>query len=351
MADDSDEPDRLAGFAHPREAKALIGHAAAQAEFLGGLRAGKLHHAWLIGGAEGIGKATFAYQTAKLLLGLGRGPAPEGARYRIDPAAQASRLVETRAHPDLAVLKREYEPEKKKVPTVISVDATRRTLELFGGTASAAGWRVCIVDCAEDLNIASANTLLKMLEEPPPRSIFLIISHQPQQVLPTIRSRCRKLALAPLTDAEVRQVVEAAEPEATPGDIARAVGLAQGAPRRAFARLDPEVIALIDGARALLNGLPRVDIGAVLGLGEAIAARRATEAEFNIFLEAAQDWMSDTLRASAHLPPARLAPLAEVWEKVSRAARETDVLNLDRRPLVLSIFTDLASAVTRMRMG
>jgi DNA polymerase-3 subunit delta' len=351
MADESDEPDRLEGHPHPRDASGVVGHLAAQQAILDGLRAGALHHAWLIGGPEGVGKATFAYAAAKMLLGLGasRTP-PAGDRFSFDPAAQAARLVATRAHPDLAVLRREYEPDKKRVPTVIGVDTVRRALDLFAATAGGAGWRVCIVDSAEDLNISSANALLKALEEPPPSCVFFIIAHQPQQVLPTIRSRCRKLSLGPLAPDDVAQVLDKVGAQATPAETARAIALADGSPRRALTRLDPEALALIDGARAQLDRLPAWDIKAIAALGDSLAGRAADQ-DFALFLDTVQDWMSATLAANAGAGAPRLAPLAEVWEKIARAARETDVLNLDRRPLVLSIFMDLAGAVTRMRMG
>jgi DNA polymerase-3 subunit delta' len=349
MANIIDEPDRLPGASHPREAKMLVGHHDAQAAILDGLRAGSLHHAWLVGGPEGIGKATFAYMAAKMLLGLSRtGAPPEGELLRVDSGSSAARLVETRAHPDLAVLRREHDPDKKRVATVIGVDAVRRTLDVFGSTAGSGGWRVCIVDSAEDLHGPSANALLKLLEEPPPRSIFFVLAHQPQHVLPTIRSRCRKLALHPLSPAQVTEVLALQAPPATPADIARAVALADGAPRRALARLEPETLALIDGARALLAQLPVVDIKAVAGLAESLSGRAAEE-DFAVFMETVQVWMSRMLADQAALGPGRLAPLAELWEKMTRSAREADVFNIDRRPLVLSIFTELASIVARMR--
>ncbi len=221
--EDQDEPDRLGIHPHPREAPRLIGHDEAKEAILSGLRQGRLHHAWLIGGPEGIGKATFAYQVAKRLLG----GQPASAGFDSDPNAQASRLVAQLAHPDLMVLRRQYEPDKKKVSTVINVETARRALDLFGSTSGAGGWRVCIVDSAEDLNASSANALLKVLEEPPPKSIFLIVAHQPQRVLATIRSRCRKLALRPLSDEQILGVLRqigVGDPE---GDIRRALPYAE----------------------------------------------------------------------------------------------------------------------------
>ncbi len=349
MSDDAgDEPDRLAGFAHPREATHLVGHHDAQAAILEGLRQGKLHHAWLIGGPEGIGKATFAYMVAKQLLGLKGGPAPTGDRLDVDPARQASRLVSNLAHPDLVVLRRQPATDKKAAATMIAVETVRRALDVFASTPSDGGWRVCVVDSADDLNASAANALLKVLEEPPARAIFLIIAHQPARVLPTIRSRCRKLALRPLAEAEITAVLDGLDVDADSATIGQAIALADGSVRRAISRLDPETAALIGGTRGLLARLPDMDIPGVLAMSDQLAGR-AAEADFAVFMETIEDWVRQLLHANLAAGAHRLAPLAEVWDKTARAVRETDALNLDRRPLVLSIFQDLSEAVSRMR--
>lgn len=349
MSDEAgDEPDRLAGFPHPREATHLFGHYDAQAAILEGLRQGKLHHAWLIGGPEGIGKATFAYMVAKELLGLKGCPAPAGDRLDVDPARQASRLVSNLAHPDLVVLRRQPATDKKAAATMIAVETVRRALDVFASTPSDGGWRVCVVDSADDLNASAANALLKVLEEPPARAIFLIIAHQPGRVLPTIRSRCRKLTLRPLAETEIAAVLDGLDVDADSATIGQAIALADGSVRRAISRLDPETAALIGGTRGLLARLPDVDIPGVLAMSDQLAGR-AAEADFAVFMETVEDWVRHVLLANLAAGAHRLAPLAEVWDKTARAVRETDALNLDRRPLVLSIFQDLSEAVSRMR--
>lgn len=349
MSDEAgDEPDRLAGFPHPREATHLVGHHDAQAAILEGLRQGKLHHAWLIGGPEGIGKATFAYMVAKQLLGLKGGPAPAGDRLDVDPARQASRLVSNLAHPDLVVLRRQPATDKKAAATMIAVETVRRALDVFASTPSDGGWRVCVVDSADDLNASAANALLKVLEEPPARAIFLIIAHQPGRVLPTIRSRCRNLTLRPLAETEIAAVLDGLDVDADSATIGQAIALADGSARRAISRLDPETAALIGRTRGLLARLPDVDIPGVLAMSDQLAGR-AAEADFAVFMETVEDWVRHVLHANLAAGAHRLAPLAEVWDKTARAVRETDALNLDRRPLVLSIFQDLSEAVSRMR--
>lgn len=351
MADQLQEIDRFEGSRHPRETPGLAGHDEAKEAILGGLRIGRLHHAWLIGGPEGIGKATFAYQTAKLLLGLprGQGAAPP-ARFEVDEQAPASRLVSQLAHPDLLVLRRRLRDDGKAFTSTIPVEDVRKLADLFGSTAGAAGWRVCIIDSADDLAGAGANALLKMLEEPPARAVFLIVSHQPARLMATIRSRCRRLTLRPLAEPELIQAMRLAGADEPEAELRRAAALAEGSTRRALMRLDPEIVALIDGARALLDRLPELDAGAVMALADTLAGRK-NDADFAIFIDTLERWMSERLHAGAGARPGRLAPLAEVWEKTSRAVRETEVLNMDRRPRILSIFRDLAESVTRMRMG
>ena len=197
-ADDLPEADALAGAPHPRHVYSLVGHERAEAEMLVAYREGRLAHAWLIGGKEGIGKATLGWRFARFVLA---NPDPtakavQGAlNLHVEPTHSAARLLAGLAHPDFALIRREWQPASKRLATEISVEAVRHGLQVFQLSAAFGGWRVAIVDCAEDLNRNSANALLKMVEEPPQRSLILIISHRPSQVLPTIRSRCRRLRL------------------------------------------------------------------------------------------------------------------------------------------------------------
>lgn len=348
------EPDRLAGTPHPRERHQLVGHAQAEAAFLEAYRAGRLHHAWLIGGAEGIGKATFAYRVARFVLAHPDPASPAVRQARdlsVAPDDPVFRKVAALSHPDLAVLRRAPGTDKKGPSTVIPVDAVRRALALFASTAGVDGYRVCIVDSAEDLNVASANALLKVIEEPPPRSLFLIVAHAPARALATIRSRCRQMPLRPLSADEVRATVRSLGPPwaQTPDDIlARAAGASEGSVRRALALLDEGTMALVDRVLALLRRLPEQDLAALYALAEDLAGRAADD-EFAVAFETIVDWIAASVRERAGEGASRLAPLVEVWEKSARAAREAQVLNLDRRPLVLAIFGDLADAVRRSR--
>jgi DNA polymerase-3 subunit delta' len=340
------EPDRLEDAPHPREQVALFGQHAAERAFLEAVGGGRLHHAWLIGGPEGVGKATLAYRMARFLLAQPRAGAPAGTLAKDHPV---QRLIAAQSHPNLAVLRRAAATDKKAASTTIPVDAVRRAMGLFTSTAADGGYRVCIVDSADDLLAASANALLKMVEEPPPRSIFLIVSHAPQRVLPTIRSRCRRLTLRPMAPDDVRRAVSSLGPPWTqqpPDALAEAIAMGEGSVRRTLEMLDETKIRLVRDVSAALRALPHVDAKGVLSLSETLARKDGEEA-YALALDTVLRWAGDELRGKAALGAARLAPLAEACEKVARAAQEADEYNLDRRPLVISMFDDLARAVRR----
>ena len=198
---------------HPRETTALFGHREAETALLDAYRSGRIPHAWLIGGAQGIGKATLAYRMARFVLAH-RDPLVAAVQraetLALDPNDPVARHVAAGAHGGLLTLERTLN-DKGVMRTVITVDETRETISFFGSTAAVEGWRVCIVDTVDELNPNAANALLKILEEPPRQSLFLLVSHAPARVLPTILSRCRKLSLRPLaTDDVIRAAAQAA---------------------------------------------------------------------------------------------------------------------------------------------
>jgi len=331
----------------PRETTALFGHHVAEQALLDAYRGGRIAHAWLIGGAQGIGKATLAYRMARFVLAH-RDPLADAvqgaASLDLDPSHPVVRHVAAEAHGGLLTLERSVN-DKGVLRNVITVDESRETIGFFGSTAAVEGWRVCIVDTVDDLNASSANALLKVIEEPPQRSLFLLISNSPARVLPTIQSRCRKLMLRPLATADVIAAAVAAT-DLAPGDpkLADAAAASEGSVSRALTLLGGDALTLHQKTTALLDSLPNVDPRALHALGEAIGGTdRATLAAF---VDGVDRWIAQRLRAgdaNANLP--RLARLAEVWEKIGRAARDTEAYNLERKPLVFSVFGLLAEAV------
>jgi DNA polymerase-3 subunit delta' len=266
----------------------------------------------------------------------------------VEASHPAARQVAARSHPDLAVVRRGLRKDGKGYSTEIAVEHVRRALDLFGSTAGRGGYRICIVDAADDLNPSSGNALLKVIEEPPPRSLFLIVSHNPQRLLPTIRSRCRKLLLRPLAEPDLRGAIRSlgAPWDGLEETLAPALGLAEGSVRRALEMLDEDKSGIVAGTNALLGELPRLDVKRVLALADKVAQRGADES-LDLALDTALAWVSKRLEARAGEGPARLAPLVEVCEKVTRGARDAEEFNLDKRPVVISLFGDLAEAVRR----
>ena len=341
------EADALAGAPHPRHTTSLVGHEYAEAEMLSAYREGRLAHAWLIGGREGIGKATLAWRFARFVLA---NPDPtakavrEARNLHVEPTHQAARLLAGLAHPDFALIRREWQGATKKLASEISVEAVRHGLQIFQLSAAFGGWRVAIVDSAEDLNRNSANALLKMVEEPPQRSLILIVSHRPGQILPTIRSRCRRLRLDPLSKDEIAQAATAlGSPwsEAARDAVAAAARRANGSVRKALIRLAPEseeMGALID---SIVAGLPRPDPRAVARLVDAVGGRAADEA-YRGFHRELYDWLV-TYARDVEPGSLRVEEIGELWDRIREAERETEALNLDRKLHILALFAEIAA--------
>ncbi len=333
---------------HPRETTALFGHRDAEMALLDAYRSGRIPHAWLIGGAQGIGKATLAYRMARFVLAHRNPLAADVQRagtLQVEPADPVARHVAAGAHGGLLTLERTLN-DRGVMRTVITVDETRETISFFGSTAAVEGWRVCIVDTVDELNPNAANALLKILEEPPQQSLFLLVSHAPARVLPTIQSRCRKLPLRPLsTDDVIRAAAAAANLATDDPALSESAEAAEGSVARALTLLGGDALKLHQRTAALLATLPRVDPRELHALGDALGG--SDRVALAAFIDSVERWVSTRLRAddanaNANLP--RLARLAEVWEKINRAARDTESYNLERKPLVFSVFGMLAEA-------
>ena len=343
------ESDVAEGAPHPRLARLLIGHGALEAELLNAYRAGRMPQAIMLGGPQSCGKATLAWRLAKFILA---NPDPLSARVReaedlsISADHPVARLTAALSHGDVALLRREWNGDRHR--TEIRVEDVRAMLRLFQRSSGAGGWRIGIIDCAEDLNASSANALLKIIEEPPPKSLFIFIAHAPARLMVTLRSRCRKFALRALAPDETAAAVRSlgAPWEAAPeGDLALAARSADGSVREALRRLSPESIKLQRRLDALLARLPDLDWAAIHALADRAFKKEGEEA-YDALLGAMRGWLSARVH-EAGAPAHRLVPYAEVWEKLRDAARDTEIYNLDKRPLILTAFADLADAARR----
>lgn len=336
------EADRFGTAPSPRETSRLIGHDEAQAMVRTAWDAGRLPHALLLGGAEGIGKATLAYAIARFVLSGGAAPAHSLA---VAPDNPASRQVAALSHPDLLVLRRTPN-DSGKLPATIPAETVRRVRSFFGSTAALGGWRVCIVDTLDEMNAQGANALLKTLEEPPARSLFLLVSHAPGRLLPTIRSRCRMVALRRLADDQVVAALESLAvtmPDLDRSRFAEAAEAAGGSVREALTLMEGDGLAVRNATTVLLDTLPKVDPKSLHALGERLQGDRGGALES--FVGTVEGWISDHATGRRQTACVRLARLPEVWEKVRRAAVDADVYNLDRKTLVFRIFASLNEAL------
>jgi DNA polymerase-3 subunit delta' len=339
------EADRLEGAPHPREHGLLVGHIEAEASVLRTWQSGRLPHAFLIGGPEGIGKATLAYRIARFVLAHPVTDNKPRKDLSIPDDHPVSRQVAALSHPDLLVLRRLLNEESKKLRTEIRVDDVRRIVTFFGSTPAFGGYRVCIVDSVEEMNASGLNALLKLVEEPPAKSMFLLISHAPGRVMATIRSRCQHMRLNPLSAEEVSRAVTALAahmPELPGEQILDAAAACGGSVRRALELLLGEGLEVRSLSTEMLARLPSVDPAKLHTLGD----RMAGEQGLAVFTETIEDWLAFQATRE-NQPPAHLARYAETWEKVRRAAIETDVFRLDRKPFVFQIFAMLADATRR----
>jgi DNA polymerase-3 subunit delta' len=326
-----------------RATAALFGHIEAEQALLASYKNGRVPHAWLIGGPPGIGKATLAYRFARFVLAHPDPAAPDAqfaTSLAVDPAHPVARRIAEQAHSDLLVLERVVNEQTGKLFTVIRVDDVRRTVSFFGSTAGEGGWRIAIVDSADDLQREGANALLKVLEEPPQRALLLLVSHTPGRELPTIRSRCRRLLLRPLGDTDVvRAAAAATERHVGDPELREAAGAADGSVARALALLDESARSLRQKVLDLIAQLPDPDPRALHALGDALGG--SDPQSLAAFMDLVNSWLAARLGNGMQAKP-QLARVAETWDKVNRAAAEVETYNLERKPFVFAVFGALA---------
>ncbi|MBX9588430.1 MAG: DNA polymerase III subunit delta' [Hyphomonadaceae bacterium] len=356
------EADRLDGFPHPRETQALFGHAAAEQSLAAAFAGGRMHHAWLLAGRAGIGKATLAYRLARHVLARQEERDPSGKSLEVSAGSAAARQVAALSHAGLLVLRRPYDAKAKRFGSAIPVDEVRRLKSFLGLTSGDETWRVVIVDAADELNLNAANALLKSLEEPPRRALFLLIASEPSGLLPTILSRCRRLDLQPLAAGPLRQATDAAVAAAdvekpTTEQWDQFERLAAGSVRRALQLAASGGLDLHQRLAGIFAQLPAVDWTAAHTLTDSLAAA-AQEQRFAVFFELLLDTLAHLVRARATgqgapadvalakrlIPESGVPQWAALWEAILRDKTDADELNLDRKALIMRILARLESA-------
>lgn len=354
----------------PRANPVLLGHGEAEHILLQAHESGRLPHAWLLTGPRGIGKATLAFRFARFLLaggeaGSAEGPGlfsgldePAGEDLWIDPESAVFRRVAAGGHPDLMTVARSAHPRTGKLRGEITVDDVRPVRDFLHMTAAEGAWRLVIVDAADEMNLNAANALLKVLEEPPAQAILLLVSHAPGQLMPTIRSRCCRLPLAPLGEDLVVRLAQDYGLELAEDERRALARLSEGSIGRALALAEGGGLALYGELVGLLQSLPQGDVAGVNALAERLAKGADGEA-FRTGTQLLTWWLARMIRAGAQqaLPPevvagegAVMARLLErrslaqwlaLWEKLARLFARAESVNLDRKQVVITAFLEL----------
>jgi DNA polymerase-3 subunit delta' len=358
------EPDLDTLALAPRANPDLVGHGEAERELERLYRTGRLPHAILLAGPRGIGKATLAFRFARFLLAQGAAGGatspvaghPDPTGLAVDPQSGVFRRVAAGGHADLLTVERAWDPRRKRLRGEILVEEAREIAAFFRLTAAEEGWRVVIVDGAEEMNRNAANAVLKILEEPPARALLLLVSHNPGRLLPTIRSRCRRFDLAPLTVILGAALLRRHRAELAPAEASALAALSSGSVGRALELADAGGLDLYRVLIALLTQTPQVDIGQLHGLADRLArgdaddAYRAGEELLSQFLarlataaarrqapgeEIVAGEAAVVQRLAARADPAAWAGLHGAIDSSFAAARE---LNLDRKQTMLDAF-------------
>ena len=322
------DPDALADLPAPERRQRARGHDNARATILERLAAGRLPGGILLHGPQGIGKATLAFELAAAIL----------AATGDEDAHRVAEQVAALSHPNLFVLRRRPK-DSKGFYTVIRVEDVRDLRDSMHRTRGRSGHRVAIIDPIDEANPSAANALLKTLEEPPADTTFLLISHRPGRLLPTIKSRCHVLALRPLGDADLRAVVQAEQPELASAELERAVALAGGRPRRAFETLALGPDSALGALSAWLQAPTRQPASVHLTLADALGADPQGP-ELSFAKEMLDNWMAEEARQAAIDAPnrLRLASANELWDKAHALLEDAESINLDTKQTLVIIF-------------
>ncbi len=323
----------------PRANPLLIGHEQAEASLAEAMRGGRMHHAWLITGPDGVGKATLAYRFARRLL-AGQGG---GASLALEPTHPVFRRVAAGSHADLLTVERAYDEKRKRTRTQIAVDDVRRIGAFMSLTSAEGGWRIVVVDGAEELNQASANALLKILEEPPRQAMLLLVCAAPGRLLATIRSRCRRLRLDPLGAEAMERLLATYLPELGADERGRLVTVADGSPGRALLLAQEEGLAIAGLVNEVLAALPALKPARAYAVADTLARG---ETGFGNFMDALRTGIAtsvrDVVRGRGDEEQARLVALrpldawGDVWHALTRLQDETERFSLDKRQAIVA---------------
>lgn len=364
--EDIPQPDRIEGAPHPRETETLFGQDEAATTFLEAFNQGRLHHSWLITGPKGIGKATLAWNIARFLLAsdedAGMFGVPTTDNLHVSPNDPVFHRVAALAEPGLFLCRRPWDEKKKRLKTAITVEEVRTLKSFFTLSAADGGWRIAIVDAADEMNTSAENALLKVLEEPPAKTVILLISHQPAKLLPTIRSRCRELRCNPLSpDALAKVMDQAGFPD---GNNQALNALSGGSAGESIDMLANDGLEIYQSILSLLSTAPRINRPRVIALGEKCTGKGAVDrydmtirllmlALSRIALSGAKGNLESAIEGEAELAarlssnPYQAREWASLVQELSGRIAHARAVNLDPAQVILDTFLSIDATAGR----
>lgn len=351
----------------------LQGHEEAEQMFLDAFNSDRLHHAWLVTGPRGIGKAALAHKMARFLMHNppegNAGPSlfgdvlekTQAESLNTDPYSGINKVITAGGHGDIVVIERTPDEKTGKMKAEIGVNNVRVLQNFFAKTSTEGGWRVAIVDSADEMNRNAANALLKSLEEPPKNALLILLAHAPGKLLPTITSRCRQMRLSPLPDQAVTAILSKQHPDLSPDEVAGYAILSEGSPGYALKLVENQGLELYIQILESLAAMPRMNVPLAHKLADSLSLKK-DEQKYVLFGELLTRFISRLTRHVAHLDqggPSDASPVrpvltgelelmaemgrrisldqwVDLWEKVSH---KMGLINLDRKQVVLNILT------------
>ncbi len=336
----------------------LLGHKDAEDLFLRCWKNDSLHNSWLISGIKGVGKATFAFKIARFILGADYEKKANYDNLDISPSSQVYKLIAGNAHPDFKILQRDYtDTDRKKIikaikdgdalsndelkelkkSAYIRVDDVRTINEFLTRKSSTDGWRVVVIDSVDDMNSAAANAVLKILEEPPHKTLMLLISHNPNRLLPTIKSRCAKLELKPLKDEAVSSLIRRYRPELSEKEIKKITKISAGSIGKALVYADNQAADIYDNLCSLAASGTNFKIVDVLDFcNNAVINEETYELTKELILKFLSDHAKNT---------EKVIETAECWSLASKTFAETENLNMDKKQALMNIIVNMCKQI------
>ena len=347
----------------PRFCKKLIGHDKTINSFLSNLRVQKLHHAWLLSGIKGIGKASFAYQAAQFLLyhkdpyQIAKHP---DVSLEISNNIQTKTLVQNNSHPDLLIIQRPWDDKTNKYKKKITAEETRRIKHFFSLKPALSHWRVCIIDSIDDMNITAANAILKSLEEPPKNTMLFLINHQSSKILDTIHSRCIEMPMQALKEDILLSLLEQYQHDISNTQRKAVVTLSQGSIGQTLQILETNALNIYEFIIDIIKHFPKIDKIALHKFSELLTPEKnhmdyvtftnffayflqrliramATKTEPKIILEKEREIIQNMMKYET------LEHWVHIWETITKQYQEERHLNLDRKHTIMQSFLKLSS--------